>query len=70
MNIRFEDLRHEAQMEIWDEIRSYLLWTEQIEPMRPGEGFAAFEHRINQSVQDFLDTSNYLASYDVCQTTS
>lgn len=69
MNIRFEDLRHDAQLAVWDEVRSFLIWTEQIEPQRPEEGFSAFDVRLNQAVKTFIASHNYLISFDVCQTT-
>ncbi len=70
MNIFFQDLREETQLEVWEEVRSYLLWAGSIEPQSPEEGMDAFERRVHETVDEYINTHNHCICYDLCQTTN
>lgn len=70
MNISFQDLREETQLEIWEEVRSYLLWSESIEPRSQEESADAFERRVHEAVDDHINTHNHCITFDICQMTN
>lgn len=45
MRITFQDLREEAQLDVWDEGRVYLVCTGAIPPRAEEESKADYEHR-------------------------
>lgn len=54
-------------MDLYDEVRSYLLWTEAIEPRAEEENYEAYEHRVHEHVDDYLNTHNIYIRI-LCQT--
>lgn len=67
MRIRFEDLREETQLDVWDEVRSYLVCAEYIEPRAEDESYDAYEHRVYKAVDDYINCHNASFNYDLCQ---
>ena len=70
MRITFQDLREETQMEIWDEVRIFLVCAGYIEPRAEDEEYAAYEHRVNQAVNDYINRHNVSMNYDLCPTSN
>lgn len=70
MKIRFEDFREETQLEIWEEVRSYLLWSERIEPQRPDESLFEYTRRVHDAVEEFISKHNHCITFDICRTTN
>lgn len=69
MNITFQDLRTEIQMDIWDEVRVYLVCAGYIPPRREEESEADYEHRVYQTIDDYINRHNVSIHYDICPTT-
>ncbi len=67
MQIRFEDLRQDAQLYIWDEVRIYLVCTGAIEPREEDEAYADYEHRVYEAIDDYINRNNVSFNYDLCQ---
>lgn len=68
MRITFQDLRTETQMDIWDEVRVYLVCAGYITPRAEEESEVEYEHRVNQAIDDYINHHNNSFNYDLCQT--
>lgn len=68
MNITFQDLRTEAQMDIWEEVRIYLVCAGYIDPRREEESEADYERRVNETIDDFINRHAMIIHYDLCPT--
>ena len=68
MNITFQDLRTEIQMDIWDEVRVYLVCAGYIVPRAEEESEADYEHRVNRAIDDYINRNNASINYDLCPT--
>lgn len=69
MRITFQDLRTETQMDIWDEVRIFLVCAGYITPRTEEESDDAYEHRVNQAIDDYINRHNVSFNYDLCPTT-
>lgn len=69
MNITFQDLRTEVQMDIWDEVRVYLVCAGYITPRAEEESEVEYEHRVFQAIDDYINRHNVSIHYDLCPTT-
>lgn len=65
--ICFQDLKEDVQMDIYDEVRSFLLWTDAVAPRSEEESYEAFEHRIHEQVDAYLNNHNNCIEI-LCQT--
>lgn len=70
MKITFQDLREEAQMDVWDEVRIFLVCAGYIEPRTEDESDADYEHRVYEAVDDYINRHNDSFNYDLCQTSN
>lgn len=68
MNITFQDLREETQMDVWDEVRIYLVCAGYIAPRTEEESEGEYEHRVNRAVDDYINRHNASFNYDLCPT--
>jgi len=68
MNITFQDLREETQMEVWDDVRLYLVCAGYIAPRAEEESEADYEHRVHQTIDDYINRNNVSFHYDLCPT--
>ena len=60
MNITFQDLRTEIQMDIWDEVRVYLVCAGCIPPRREEESEADYEHRVHQTIDNYINRNSII----------
>ena len=70
MKITFQDLREETQMDVWDEVRVFLVCAGYITPRTEEESYDAYEHRVYQAVDDYINRNNLSINYDLCPTTN
>ena len=71
MNITFQDLRTETQMDVWDEVRVFLVCAGYIAPRDPEqESEIKYAHRVYETVDDYINTHNVSFNYDLCQTSN
>lgn len=56
--IFFRDLTEEAQLALWEEVRAMLLAADWLEPRQEGEGWEAFEQRVYEAVDHYLNCHN------------
>ncbi len=70
MRITFQDLREETQLDVWDEVRIYLVCAGYIEPRAEEESYADYEHRVYQAVDDYINRHNQSFDYDLCPTSN
>ena len=56
--IYFQDLIPEAQTAIWRQVQDELVDQEQVEPRQPEETEAAFEQRVWEAVDHYINTHN------------
>lgn len=68
MHITYQDLRTDAQMEVWDEVRIYLVCAGYIEPRGEDEEYVEYEDRVNRAVDDYINRHNISMNYDLCPT--
>lgn len=68
MNITFQDLREETQMEVWDDVRLYLVCAGYITHRAEEESEADYEHRVNQAVDEYINRHTVSFHYDLCPT--
>ena len=59
--VYFQDLGDTLQLEIWEELRSTLLASEWIESRQEDETESAFEQRVFEEVDHYLNTHNPLS---------
>lgn len=70
MRITFQDLREETQLDVWDEVRIFLVCAGYIPPRAEDEAYADYEHRVYQAVDDYINRHNQSFDYDLCPTTN
>ncbi len=70
MKITFQDLRTETQMDVWDEVRIFLVCAGYIAPRTEEESEADYEHRVFQAIDDHINRHNDSFNYDLCQTSN
>lgn len=58
--VYFQDLGEHLQLEIWEDVRSTLLATGWIDPRQEDETERAFERRVFEEVDHYLNTHNPL----------
>jgi len=68
MHITFQDLREEAQMDIWDEVRIFLVCAGYIAPRTEEESETEYEHRVYEAVDEYINRHNVEFNYDLCPT--
>jgi len=70
MNITYQDLRADAQLEVWEEVRIFLVCAGYVPPRADEEDYVAYEDRVNQAVDDYINRHNASFNYDLCQTSN
>ena len=70
MRITFQDLREETQLDVWDEVRIFLVCAGYIPPRAEDEASADYEHRVYQAVDDYINRQNQSIDYDLCPTSN
>lgn len=58
--VYFQDLSEQWQLLIWEEARSMLLASGWVEPRQEDETASAFERRVFEAVDHYLNTHNKL----------
>ncbi|PIT98375.1 MAG: hypothetical protein COT71_01030 [Candidatus Andersenbacteria bacterium CG10_big_fil_rev_8_21_14_0_10_54_11] len=61
--IHFQDLKEPAQGKIWQAVQDELLATGGIEPQQPDEDEAAFNDRLQEAVDHYLNCHNFAQEF-------
>jgi hypothetical protein len=63
ITIYFQDLKESSQCRLWQAVQAELLSRGLVEPRQEGESEAAFQARLQEAADDYINTRNFAQEY-------